>query len=221
MTGQVVSIRPAEALQFYDVGCKAIAQAKRVDEVKDIADKAKAMKVYARQKRNLELEADAIVIRIRATRKIGKLAAEMQQEGRLSELGGDRRSNQRVNSPPETFASMGIDKNTAKDARRLAGVPESTFETKCNQMHEKICSGKVKGATKTVFPPTLRTQPPDINIVISQSWRFWDKLRTGKEIEKLKEIINHQRYAEQVGIDHLKLNIERMANELIKLGRKL
>jgi hypothetical protein len=57
------------ATSLYDKACRALANAKSVDEVKDIRSKATAMAEYARQAKNCELEADAREIRMRQAQK--------------------------------------------------------------------------------------------------------------------------------------------------------
>ncbi|TPN69767.1 hypothetical protein FJ980_32865, partial [Mesorhizobium sp. B1-1-5] len=69
---------PPSALVRYDAAVRALAEAKSVDEVKDLRDKAEAMRAYARQAKNKDLEADAAEIRIRAERRLGELIAEMR-----------------------------------------------------------------------------------------------------------------------------------------------
>ena len=57
------------ALIKYDAACRAIAECKAIDEVKDWRDKAAALQAYARQAKNKELEVDCAEIRIRAELK--------------------------------------------------------------------------------------------------------------------------------------------------------
>lgn len=57
--------------------CSTIAECHRLDEVKDIRDKARALEMYARQARNLEAERKACEIRLRAERRSGELLREL------------------------------------------------------------------------------------------------------------------------------------------------
>lgn len=64
---------PAHMTKQRDASCRPVADAKSLDEVKDIRDKAVAMAAYARQAKNKDLEADAVEIWMRATRHIDEL----------------------------------------------------------------------------------------------------------------------------------------------------
>src|SRR5262249_1413456 len=114
----------------YDRGCCALAEARSVDEVKDIHDKAIAMAAYARQAKNRDLEADAVEIRMRATRRLDQLR-QAQKDGIGLSVGtrGSRIKGARVDEKP-TLASQGIDKNLAHQARVLGAMDEAAFERK-------------------------------------------------------------------------------------------
>lgn len=72
------------ALTRYDNACRALAAAKAVDEVKEIRDQAAAMREYARQAKNKQLEVDATEIRIRAERRIGELMKAQKDAGLMA-----------------------------------------------------------------------------------------------------------------------------------------
>jgi hypothetical protein len=63
----------------YDAMCRAIEAAHKVDEVKDIRDKAAALEHYARQAMNTDAERQAWEIRLRAERKAGQLLKQMRK----------------------------------------------------------------------------------------------------------------------------------------------
>ena len=111
----------------YDRACKAIAAAKRVDEVKRIRDVAVAMKAYARQANNYELEADALEIRMRATRRMDQMRQEQAKTIGLAKGGGGKHGRKRVAEKP-TLKDAGINKNLAHEGRRLGRMTEEQFE---------------------------------------------------------------------------------------------
>lgn len=138
----------------YDAACRAIAAAKNVDEVKSIRDASIAMKAYARQAKNHTMEADAIEIRMRATRRMDQmrqdqkttvgLAKGTQGKGRPA-LGGLR------NNPPKdvpTLAEAGIDKNLAHEGRKLGALTNREFEKAVSSARTAVGS-VIKTALRT------------------------------------------------------------------------
>lgn len=83
--------------------------------------------VYARQANNRDLEADAIEIRLRATRRLDKLRLEQKETVGLAKAG--RPSSIGVSETPisPTLASQGIDKNLAKQARTLGALSDGRY----------------------------------------------------------------------------------------------
>ena len=119
----------ARLLIRYDNACRALAEARSVDEVKDVRDKAIAMAAYARQARNRDLEADAIEIRLRATRRLDQLRQAQKATVGLNEGGRPRKTGVSDTPVVPTLASQGIDKNLAKQGRVLGALSDEQFES--------------------------------------------------------------------------------------------
>ena len=128
----------------YDQACKALAEAKAVDEVKGIRDKAIAMKAYAHQAKNRELEVDAAEIRMRAERRLGELIIAQKETAGLNPgtrtKGGGKGAGGSITEPPAipTLAAAGIDKKLSSRAQKLAAVPEKKFEGMLGEWRERI-----------------------------------------------------------------------------------
>ena len=135
------------ALVKYDAACRAVAEAKTMDEVKDIHDKSVALQAYARQARNHDLEADAIEIRMRATRRLDqvreaqKATVGLNEGGRPAKTGFSKTPVSSRRSPKQ--ASTRIRTAGARPWR----LGEQDFEDAVVTARKKITS-VVKAATK-------------------------------------------------------------------------
>lgn len=130
------------ALVRYDKACRAIAEAKSVDEAKNIRDKAEAMRAYARQAKNRQLEIDAAEIRFLAERRLGELMQAQRETvglnaGTKAQLIGRSETDPPIDERP-TLAEAGIDKRLADRARKLAAIPREQFDTILNGWRKRM-----------------------------------------------------------------------------------
>jgi hypothetical protein len=110
----------SSSLSVYDAGCRAIANAVAVDEVKDIRDQAVAMAAYARQAKNRDLEADAVALRMRATRCLDQMfKAQRDTVGfnRGAAAGGSKTGSRGVLIPRVTYAQHWPRKGSTRTLR--------------------------------------------------------------------------------------------------------
>lgn len=129
----------------YEAACRAVAEAVSIDEAKEFRDQSEAMRAYAKQAKNKQLEVQAAEIRIRAERRIGELMAAQRDAGMLStgaaaEGVGKRgfENNPRSEGAPITLAEAGIDKSLADRARKYAAIPEEEFNGIVNDWKGRV-----------------------------------------------------------------------------------
>lgn len=118
-------------LVYYDNARKALEKAKSVDEVKNIRDKAEAMRVYARQAGDVSMKNAASEICIRAERRLGEMLKEQRESGQMNR-GSYGKGNQYLKrSHDETapkLSDVGISKSLSSRAQAIASIPEQKFE---------------------------------------------------------------------------------------------
>lgn len=140
----------------YDAACKALAAAKSVDEAKTIRDVSEAMRAYAKQAKNKQLEVDAAEIRIRAERRIGELMQAQRETVGLAKPFAGKAGPGRGNTGPKptqvsdlpTLAEAGIDKHLADRARKYAAVPEGEWNRELSEWRERVSSEHTRVITR-------------------------------------------------------------------------
>jgi N6-adenosine-specific RNA methylase IME4 len=110
------------SLLRYDAARTALAEARRIDEVKDIRDKAIAVKAYARQAGDEALIRLAAEIKLWAERRAGALLAEMKKH-----QGGNPNLSSRREGLRPTLKALGITYNQSSAWQRVAEIPEQDF----------------------------------------------------------------------------------------------
>jgi hypothetical protein len=167
------------AVALYDEMCRAITAAYKIDEVKEIHDRAMAFEVYHRQALNIDAERQAAEIRIRAERRCGILLREMQKAkgGRPTNRFAEATGFQETTAAQATLSDLGISKHQSMDWQKLAAVPEEIFEEEVQKY----------GATTTNIISTIEPpRPPDLikrdlNRMDKKALNLWGLLRRFEE----------------------------------------
>lgn len=154
-----------DALARLSAATAALAQAKTLDEVKQIIDIAEAARTYARAaKLGLEAANHAAEVKLRAERKAGEL---LQQLERAPHDRGNQytAASQLVTQPSEyaeVLADNDINRMTAHRWQTVATVPDEVFEEHVaivQQEQRELTSagllrlaGEIKQAAETIAP---------------------------------------------------------------------
>lgn len=187
------------SLVRYDAACRALAEAKSVDEVKDMRDKSEAVRCYAKQAKNKQLEVDAAEIRLRAERRLGEILRETPKNPGIAGAAGPGRGNK--NPVPEgdrvlapTLSDLGIDKKLSSRAQKLAAVPEPEFESqladwrdRVSQENERVTVSLIRRGERAERDEKLRQPeiPADTYSVIyaDPPWRYEHSKTENRDIE--------------------------------------
>lgn len=100
---------------------QALAEARSFDEIKDIRDKAEAVRKYAQSASlGLDIQNRAAEVKLRAERQAGKLLRQMVLRG------GDRRS--KYHNERLKLDDLGISRNQSTRWQMQSQVPENVFQ---------------------------------------------------------------------------------------------
>ena len=123
-----VSTADAPLPARYEAAKHALVACDALDECKTWVDKMEAMRSYARQSEDEQLEKMAMRIKARAIRRCGQLLAAWQtarQGGRPKKNG---HTDGAVSSQREAAAAAGMSKRQEERARTVANIPKEEFE---------------------------------------------------------------------------------------------
>jgi hypothetical protein len=99
----------------------AIKAANEIDEVKSILNKTEAMRAYARQTKNIEMQNWTALIRIRAQYRLGELLLQTERND------GGRASSEEEPSL-KTLKELGVTHKQSATCQKLASVLEATVD---------------------------------------------------------------------------------------------
>ena len=175
------------ALIRYDAAKRALAAAHRVDEVKAIRDKAEAVRVYAKQAGDFELQNRAAEIRIRAERRAGELLVDMQTSG---ERQAKEHGRPKKVSSPTTLPKLGITRDQSSKWQRLARmIDDAKFDQAVAETIEKngeLTTAALLREIKMILKPSGRVVEPDINVIASELAKDF---ASSARHEKLEEVV--------------------------------
>jgi hypothetical protein len=125
--------RPLPTIRQYEQMRKAIAEVQRVDEAKDIHDKAEALRAYARIRHDLDLEIMMAQIKLRAVRRIGEISLTLDKSkgGRGKTLAS---AGKRLKK--DELAKAGISISAAHRAEQIAVIPIQEFDDYLEERRE-------------------------------------------------------------------------------------
>lgn len=126
------------ALTRYDTMRQAIVEAHSIDDVKEIRDKAEALRQYAKQAgESLENQNMIAEIKLRAERRAGELLGDLNlKEKRQENLTQNAPKSQPVTST-STLDDLGITKMQSSRFQAVASIPEEVFEAEIMEVKAK------------------------------------------------------------------------------------
>lgn len=161
----------ALAVRYEDM-CRAIAECHRIDEVKEIRDKALALEVYSKQARNTDAERKAADIRLRAERRAGVLLKDLA-EAEMRAIGPQQRApgpGRGKASPHATLSEIGVTRDQSSKWQRLAQIPEAEFEAALRDPDKKPTTAALIREIRDPAASTVARLPDD-------SLWLWGRLR--------------------------------------------
>ncbi len=162
-------------LAHFNKAKQELALATSVDEVKEVRDKAEALRMYTKQQgESLEMQNQCAEIKLRAERRAGEILEDMPKNKGVR-LGGN------VIVPPggePKLEDIGISKNQSSQWQKIASLPEDVFE---NHIEETKAN---KGELTTVGTLRLLDKPHVSHATGENEWYTTPEL-----IQSVKDVL--------------------------------
>lgn len=129
-------------LARYEAARKALAECVRIDEAKEIRDRAEAMRIYARQAKDTELQANAAEIKLRAERRLGELIIVAKEAGLITRGQPPKKCTDEEHFSRVRLEEIGVDRRLSAAAQKTASIAERAFEAMVQATRERIASGR-------------------------------------------------------------------------------
>lgn len=159
ITTEIVSPSNMNQLAKLEHALQMLAECRTVDEVKDVRDKAEAIRLYCKNaKMGLAAKNKAALLKIEAERRAGEMLAVMCMHG------GDRKSKSQVATL--NLPTLGITKSNSSRRQGMAGLPDddlASYVESCQQMERELTSEEVfSGGRRAAMNCEDREPPAEI-----------------------------------------------------------
>ncbi len=167
-----------QALVKYDAAIHALAECRRVDEVKSIRDKAMAMQVYAQQAKDKRAIDYATAIKLRAERKAGELLLQLEKNQGAVRGKTGRKARPVLDTRPK-LSELGTTKDQSSKWHRLAELDEAKFEAQV-----VAAQGKASRSLDGLHRELKRQQAREA---------YKNRIEGGCTVDDLRELIDSRR----------------------------
>jgi len=154
----------AEAsLTLFNKARQSLVEARSIDEVKAVRDKAEALRLYMKQAgESLQMQNDIAEIKLRAERRAGEILGDMEKNE-----GGRPNQNQShdvTSFAPPTLSDLGLSKMQSHRWQTIAAMPEDAFEAhiaKTKARNEELTTASVLRLAKDLVREEARQEMVD------------------------------------------------------------
>ena len=173
---------PTHSIALLSQARNAIAEARTLDELKNIRDKAEAVRKYAEAAGlGLEIQNQAAEMKLRAERRAGSMLSKLKLHG------GDRR--EETATDRVTLEEIGISKDQSSRWQLAASVPEKAFERFLEEAQQEQGEVTTAGLTKLARDLSAKKKKKDISAEVAPV------VEDCQMVPTISELIYQQKYA--------------------------